>query len=114
LFAAGIGQGCFCTAIIGGLAYRFGSPLLSPLILGLSLSSTAVVLQLMSERDAVGSAPGQASFSMLVPGLSLFRQPVRCIEAADLEVRELHRFGHPGKPVGASMKQMSVISGGCQ
>ncbi len=68
VFAAGIAQVCFCTAIIGGLAYHFGNPLESALILGfvLSLSSTAVVMQLMTERHAVGSALGQASFSILM------------------------------------------------
>ena len=68
VFAAGTAQVCFCTAIIGGLAYRFGNPLESALILGfvLSLSSTAVVMQLMTERHAVGSALGQASFSILM------------------------------------------------
>jgi len=68
VFGAGIAQVCFCTAIIGGIAYSFGNALEPSLILGfvLSLSSTAVVMQWMAERRAVGSALGQAVFSILM------------------------------------------------
>ncbi|MDB5762217.1 MAG: potassium transporter [Herminiimonas sp.] len=68
VFGAGIAQVCFSTAIIGSLAYQFGNPLESALILGfvLSLSSTAVVMQLMAERHSVGSPLGQAGFSILM------------------------------------------------
>jgi osmotically-inducible protein OsmY len=67
LLAAGVGQACFCTAIIGVHVYRFGNPLESALVLGFVLthSSTAVVMQLMKESHAVCSALGQASFSIL-------------------------------------------------
>jgi hypothetical protein len=41
-------------------------------------------------------------------------KPVRCIEAADCQVRDLHRFERLGEPVGASMNQMSAIFGGFQ
>jgi hypothetical protein len=41
-------------------------------------------------------------------------KPVRCIEAADFQVRDLHRSDRLGDPVDASMKQRPAIFGGFQ
>ncbi|HJV87676.1 MAG TPA: cation:proton antiporter [Noviherbaspirillum sp.] len=68
VFGAGSVQVIVTATIIGGLAYFFGNPLESAVVLGcvLSLSSTAVVMQLMNERRMLGTRLGQASFSILM------------------------------------------------
>ncbi len=67
--------------LISGLAMLFGLPLNESLILGmiLSLSSTAIVLQIMTEKGQMGSAAGQSTFSVLlfqdiavIPMLAIF------------------------------------------
>ncbi|WP_292932912.1 cation:proton antiporter [Noviherbaspirillum sp.] len=68
VFGAGSVQVVFSAAIIGGLAYAFGNPVEAAVVLGcvLSLSSTAVVMQLMTERRTLGTPLGQAGFSILM------------------------------------------------
>ncbi|HEY8606002.1 MAG TPA: cation:proton antiporter [Noviherbaspirillum sp.] len=68
VFGAGTAQVFVSAAIIGLLAYAFGNSMESAFILGsvLSLSSTAVVMQLMTERRTLGSPLGQAGFSILM------------------------------------------------
>ncbi|HJU71450.1 MAG TPA: cation:proton antiporter [Paucimonas sp.] len=68
VFGAGTAQVCLSAVIIGTIAYLFGNRLDVALILGfvLSLSSTAVVMQLMTEQRSIGSRLGQASFSILM------------------------------------------------
>ncbi|HEY0824709.1 MAG TPA: cation:proton antiporter [Ramlibacter sp.] len=53
---------------IGALAYAFGNRLDVSVVLGLvlSLSSTAVVMQLLAQKRALSTPVGQASFSVLV------------------------------------------------
>jgi CPA2 family monovalent cation:H+ antiporter-2 len=53
---------------IGTLAWLFGNRMEAALVLGLvlSLSSTAVVMQLLTERQALGYPMGQAAFSILM------------------------------------------------
>ncbi len=54
--------------VIGTLAWLFGNRMEAALVLGLvlSLSSTAVVMQLLTERQALGYPMGQAAFSILM------------------------------------------------
>lgn len=68
VFGAGTLQICISAAAIGFLAWSFGNPPEAALVLGLvlSLSSTAVVMQLMSEERALGSPLGQVSLSILM------------------------------------------------
>ncbi|RZI44438.1 potassium transporter [Herbaspirillum sp. HC18] len=68
VFGAGSAQVYISAAIIGTIAYAFGNSLDSSAILGsvLSLSSTAVVMQLMTERRTLGTPLGQAGFSVLM------------------------------------------------
>lgn len=68
VFGAGTVQVYLSAAIIGGIAYYFGNTLESSAVLGsvLSLSSTAVVMQLMTERRTLGTPLGQAGFSILM------------------------------------------------
>lgn len=68
VFVAGGAQVALCAAIIGALAWLFGNPKEIALVLGLvlALSSTAVVMQLLSERRTLGTTLGQASFSILM------------------------------------------------
>lgn len=68
VFLGGSAQ-VMCTAlVIGSLAYWFGNRLEIALLLGLvfSLSSTAIVMQLLTQQRAMASPMGQASFSMLM------------------------------------------------
>ncbi|MGE5650418.1 MAG: cation:proton antiporter [Bacillota bacterium] len=68
VFGAGTAQVCLSAVIIGCLAYFFGNSLEAALVLGfvLSLSSTAVVMQLMAEQRSMNSPLGQAGFSILM------------------------------------------------
>jgi len=68
VFGGGIAQVGVSTAIIGSLAYWFGNRLEAAVVLGvvLSLSSTAVAMQLMSEQRSLSTPLGQASFSILM------------------------------------------------
>lgn len=68
VFGAGTAQVCLSAAIIGGLAYLFGNRLETAIILGLvlSLSSTAVAMQLMTEQRSLSTPLGQAGFSVLM------------------------------------------------
>ncbi len=68
VFLGGTAQVLISAAIIGALAYAFGNAAGVALMLGLvlSLSSTAVVMQLLTDRRAMTSPTGQASFSILM------------------------------------------------
>ncbi|WP_126245089.1 monovalent cation:proton antiporter-2 (CPA2) family protein [Chitinophaga rhizosphaerae] len=67
--------------VIGGLAMLCGLPWNEALVIGmiLSLSSTAIVLQILTEKGQMGSAAGQSAFSVLlfqdiavIPMLAIF------------------------------------------
>ena len=68
VFGAGAAQVVLSGALIGALALAFGNRPGVALVLGLvlSLSSTAVVMQLLVESRALATPVGQASFSVLM------------------------------------------------
>jgi CPA2 family monovalent cation:H+ antiporter-2 len=68
VFGAGTAQVLASTLLIGACLVLFGRPMRSSIILGLvlSLSSTAVVMQLMSEQHSTATRLGQAAFSVLM------------------------------------------------
>ena len=68
VFGGGTVQVLATAILIGGAAMLLGLPFPAAAILGavLSLSSTAVVMQLMSEQNSTGSRLGQAAFSILM------------------------------------------------
>jgi monovalent cation:H+ antiporter-2, CPA2 family len=68
VFGAGLAQWLLSAAAIGGVAWLFGNVWQVALVLGLvlALSSTAVVMQLLAERRALGTPLGQATFSVLM------------------------------------------------
>ena len=68
VFGAGIAQVLLSAVAIGGLAWAFGNAPVVALVLGLvlSLSSTAVVMQLLVESRTLTTPVGQASFSVLM------------------------------------------------
>lgn len=68
VFGAGIAQVVVTAICIGGVVYLFGQRLEVAVVLGLvlSLSSTAVVMQMMTQERSLGSSLGQASFSILM------------------------------------------------
>ncbi|WP_019140610.1 cation:proton antiporter [Noviherbaspirillum massiliense] len=68
VFGAGTAQIVLSTLVIGGLAYWFGNRVEAAIVLGLvlSLSSTAVVMQLLNEQRALAVPLGQAAFSILM------------------------------------------------
>ncbi|QIL44735.1 glutathione-regulated potassium-efflux system protein KefC [Acidovorax sp. HDW3] len=57
-----------CTALLAGAAWLLGQPWRVALVgaLGLALSSTAMALQVLSERGQLRSGSGQAAFSILL------------------------------------------------
>ncbi|MGK5024721.1 cation:proton antiporter domain-containing protein [Janthinobacterium sp. RB2R34] len=68
VFGAGVGQVAVSACLIGAVAYYFGLSLEAAIVLGLvlSLSSTAVVMQLLTEQRALQTPSGQAGFSILM------------------------------------------------
>jgi len=68
VFATGGAQVVLSAAFIGGLALAFGNAWQPALVLGLvlALSSTAVVMQLLTQRQALATPMGQAVFSVLM------------------------------------------------
>ncbi|HEX2543918.1 MAG TPA: cation:proton antiporter [Ramlibacter sp.] len=68
VFGAGTLQVLLSALAIGALAYGFGNSLAASVVLGfvLSLSSTAVVAQLLTQSRAMATPLGQASFSVLM------------------------------------------------
>ncbi len=68
VFGAGTAQVLISAGLIGAVVYLLGHRVESAVILGivLSLSSTAVVMQLMTAQRSTGTPLGQASFSILM------------------------------------------------
>jgi monovalent cation:H+ antiporter-2, CPA2 family len=68
VFGVGSAQVLLTAMLIGGAVYLLGQGAGTAVLLGLvlSLSSTAVVMQLMSERHSTGSHLGQAAFAVLM------------------------------------------------
>jgi monovalent cation:H+ antiporter-2, CPA2 family len=68
VFGAGAAQVVLSAAAIGAIAWFFGNEPSVSIVLGLvlSLSSTAVVMQLLVESRALATPVGQASFSVLM------------------------------------------------
>lgn len=68
VFGAGSAQVCVSAALIAGALLLLGQRVETAVILGLvlSLSSTAVVMQLMTEQHTTATRLGQASFSILM------------------------------------------------
>lgn len=68
VFGAGTAQVCISAILIGAIVYMAYGRVDSAVILGivLSLSSTAVVMQLMTAQQSTNSPLGQASFSVLM------------------------------------------------
>ena len=68
VFGAGVAQVLFSAIAIGILASLFGNSIESSVVLGLvlALSSTAAVMQLMTERHLLDTPIGQSSVSVLM------------------------------------------------
>lgn len=68
VFAAGSAQVLLSALVIGALAWAFGNRAPVAVLLGLvlSLSSTAVVMQLLSQQRALATPMGQAVFAVLM------------------------------------------------
>jgi len=68
VFGAGTAQVAASAALIGGALALYGLDMQAAIILGLvlSLSSTAVVMQLLAQQQTTGSRLGQAAFAILM------------------------------------------------
>ena len=68
VFGAGTAQVLASAALIGGTVYLLGQPPVTAAILGLvlSLSSTAIVMQLMSGQNSTSTRLGQSVFAVLM------------------------------------------------
>ncbi|MBB6132138.1 CPA2 family monovalent cation:H+ antiporter-2 [Massilia aurea] len=68
VFGAGSAQVVASATLIGAALYLYGLPGQAAVILGLvlSLSSTAVVMQLMNQQHSTGTRLGQAAFAVLM------------------------------------------------
>jgi CPA2 family monovalent cation:H+ antiporter-2 len=68
VFGVGSAQVVFSALAIAGMAHVFGNEVKTSLVLGLvlSLSSTAVVMQLLTQQRTLATPLGQAAFSVLM------------------------------------------------
>ena len=68
VFGLGTAQVLVSAIVIAGIAAFFGNSLAASIIIGacLALSSTAIVIELLSERQRMTSATGRVSFAMLL------------------------------------------------
>ena len=68
IFGLGSAQVIVTSGVIGGTAYAWGNNLESSIIIGLclALSSTAMVMQILSERGELASPHGRAAFAVLL------------------------------------------------
>ena len=68
IFGWGSAQLLSCAALLAGAAMAFGAPWTTALVagLGLALSSTAIALQSINERNLMRTSSGQAGFSILL------------------------------------------------
>ncbi|MCJ0762104.1 glutathione-regulated potassium-efflux system protein KefC [Variovorax terrae] len=68
IFGWGAAQVMACAAILFAVSYLFGVPWRVGVVaaLGLALSSTAIALQVMGERNLLPTSSGQAGFSILL------------------------------------------------
>lgn len=68
VFGFGTAQVTISALVIGGIAYAFGNNLVAATIFGLclALSSTALVMQLLTETRRLSSPAGRASFGVLL------------------------------------------------
>ncbi len=68
VFGLGMSQIALCSAVLAAVFMLMGQPLASAAVLGLglSLSSTAVVLPVMAERGRMKGAAGRATFATLL------------------------------------------------
>ncbi len=68
IFGLGSAQILVCAAVIGLIAFTWGNSAKASLIIGLclALSSTAMVMQLLSEKGELNSNHGRAGFSVLL------------------------------------------------
>ncbi len=107
IFGAGGLQVTTATAVIGGAAYLFGLPWQTALAFGfiLSLSSTAIALQTLAEKNQLRSPAGQKSFAVLlfqdiavIPALALLpllALPMETPEPAIPAEETLEAAAHP-------------------
>lgn len=68
VFGLGILQVALCTVLLGGGAMMFGQSRVNAAVIGLALamSSTAVVIQVLSEEKRLNTATGRTSFAILL------------------------------------------------
>lgn len=68
VFGLGAAQVCVCGGILGMLAWLAGIPASGAAVLGagLAMSSTAIVLPLLGERDLLGTRAGRDGFAVLL------------------------------------------------
>ena len=68
VFGLGPAQVAISSIVIGSIAWRFGNPPSVAILLGasLALSSTAMVMQILTDRHAVATTLGRASFGILL------------------------------------------------
>jgi monovalent cation:proton antiporter-2 (CPA2) family protein len=94
--------------IIAGLSLLFGMPWQSALAIGmiLALSSTAIVLQTLNEKQLMPTSAGQSSFAVL-----LFQDIAVIPFLAVFPLLALHGAGHGGASEDAAHGATTIVSG---
>jgi glutathione-regulated potassium-efflux system ancillary protein KefC len=107
IFGWGSAQVLGCAVAVGGVALLLGVrwPVAVVAGLGLALSSTAVALQVMQERNLMGTAGGQAGFSILL------LQDVAAIPILALIPLLAPKVQDSGSPWTEALRALAVIAG---
>jgi monovalent cation:H+ antiporter-2, CPA2 family len=108
MFGVGLSQFLLSALVIGTIARAFGNSLEASVALGgvLSLSSTAVVMQLLTQRRALNRQTGQAAFAVLtLQDLAVVPQLILITALAGGA-----RTGLPGPLALALLKSAAVIA----
>ena len=110
LLGLGGGQVILTTAVITGIALLDARPWQTAVAIGmiLALSSTAIIVQSLTEKKLMRTEGGEASFSVLlvqdvavIPILALLPLPLACLPGVERRARALPRLTHALDPVGA-------------
>jgi len=111
VFGVGSAQVVLTTLVIGGLACLFGCDIIGAGVMGfgLALSSTALVLQVLAERNQLKSSHGRAAF-----GILLFQDlaVLPLLAALPLMSPQAHSISSPLLALGKLLLVIALVIGG--
>lgn len=112
VFGMGGAQVVLSSIVIGGTAYAFGNTAAASVVLGgcLALSSTAIVMELLTEQGRFGSSVGQGTFAVLL-AQDLAVVPILFIVGAMGSAGDGHLLWSLSSAFGAAVLAIALIYG---